>query len=89
MKDYDTGDYKTSAIKLSHILTHQRQGEGILIETEIMVLLAKSNANMGQLDEAAFWCQKAIESEKLNLGTQINCAEGWGRNSGRKAIQSS
>lgn len=67
LKDYDTGDYKTSVIKLSRILTHQRPDEGILlIETEIMLLLAKSNANMGQLDEAAFWCQKAIESEKLN-----------------------
>jgi hypothetical protein len=29
-----------------------------------------------------------FESEKLNLDTQIICAEGWGRNSERKPFKS-
>jgi chemotaxis protein methyltransferase CheR len=31
-----------------------------------MILLAKSYANIGELEQARNWCEKAIASEKLN-----------------------
>ncbi|MCU0598624.1 MAG: hypothetical protein MUE70_05105 [Desulfobacterales bacterium] len=65
-KDYENGNYNAAAKKLSRILGHPDKENGILMNTELMVLLAKSYANMGDLDHAGFWCHKAIESEKLN-----------------------
>jgi chemotaxis protein methyltransferase CheR len=66
LKDYENGNYKASVLKLSQILPHQGKSGSMLIETELMMLLAKSHANLGELDDAGFWCKKAIESEKLN-----------------------
>jgi chemotaxis protein methyltransferase CheR len=65
-RDYENGNYKASVLKISKILNHQPKSDGMLIETELMTLLAKSHANLGELDHAAFWCKKAVESEKLN-----------------------
>jgi chemotaxis protein methyltransferase CheR len=31
-----------------------------------MILLAKSYANIGELESARIWCEKAIDTEKLN-----------------------
>jgi len=66
LKDYEHGNYKSSVLKLSRLLTHKNKEDSILLETEIMTLLARTHANLGELDDAGFWCQKAIESEKLN-----------------------
>jgi chemotaxis protein methyltransferase CheR len=89
LRDYEKGNYNASAEKLSKVLALLNHGDSILIETELMVLLAKSYANIGDLDNAGFWCRKAIESEKLNPEIhflQSSIFQGEGK--GKEAIQS-
>ncbi|MFZ2633317.1 MAG: CheR family methyltransferase [Desulfosalsimonadaceae bacterium] len=65
--DYNTGDYRQSAEKLSRILSGGHNGsQSFLMRAESMILLAKSYANLGDLDHARTWCEKALSFEKLN-----------------------
>jgi len=67
LNDYQQGAYAQSAKKLLKIVSQgQNNNNSFLMKTESMVLLAKSYANIGELEQAKNWCEKAIESEKLN-----------------------
>jgi chemotaxis protein methyltransferase CheR len=67
LNDYDRGAYSHSVKKLLDIVSQgQNNNNTFLMKTESMILLAKSYANIGDLDQAKIWCEKAIESEKLN-----------------------
>jgi chemotaxis protein methyltransferase CheR len=66
LKDYQDGNYAAAAEKLSLLLTQPNHRGNVLIEADLMLLLAKSHANMGELDRADFWCSQAVASEKLN-----------------------
>jgi chemotaxis protein methyltransferase CheR len=67
LSDYNTGDYRQSVDKLSRILSCGQNGNlSFLMRTESMMLLAKSYANIGELDHAKTWCEKALGFEKLN-----------------------
>ncbi|RJP86510.1 MAG: hypothetical protein C4518_13690 [Desulfobacteraceae bacterium] len=65
--DYSQGRYGQSVEKLSRILSGGPNGSlSFLMRTESMILLAKAYANIGELDHARTWCEKALSSEKLN-----------------------
>ncbi len=66
LNDYEKGDYQASALKLGRLMNRRQPDDSVLIETDLLILLAKSYANLGDLCEAEFWCRKAIASEKLN-----------------------
>jgi len=67
LNDYNRGAYEQSVKKLLTIVSHgQNNNNSFLMKTESMILLAKSYANISDLDQAKNWCEKAIESEKLN-----------------------
>jgi chemotaxis protein methyltransferase CheR len=57
---YEQGLYVETVALLHEIL------KGDAKNTEAVVLLAKSMANQGQLDDALVWCEKAIALDKLN-----------------------
>lgn len=64
---YVKGRYDESAEKFTALLSHSRSDDNtFLLEPDAMVLLAKSLANLGRLDEAKRWCEQAIHAEKLN-----------------------
>ena len=65
--DYNHGDYFRATEKLLTLFSENHSNPpGFLMKTESMILLAKSYANMGQLAPAREWCEKAIDTEKLN-----------------------
>lgn len=66
VKDYEKGDYTQTVTGLSSILSEKISNRSFLIKTDSMVLQARSYANMGKVDKARYWCEKAIDSEKLN-----------------------
>ncbi|MDZ7832353.1 MAG: CheR family methyltransferase [Desulfobacterales bacterium] len=67
LSDYDQGRYQASADKLHRMLSNGRARNGtFLMQTEAMVLLTRCHANLGELKNAEYWCQAAIETEKLN-----------------------
>jgi chemotaxis protein methyltransferase CheR len=67
LNDYNRGEYSESVKKLLAIVSHgQNNNNAFLMKTESLLLLAKSYANIGELENARHWCEKAIESEKLN-----------------------
>lgn len=66
VQDYEKGDYTQAVSKLSSILTEDINNNSFLMKTDSIVLLAKSYANMGKVEKAKYWCEKAIDSEKLN-----------------------
>lgn len=67
LNDYNRGDYAHSIQKLLKIiLKNQNNHNGFLMKTEAMILLAKSYANINELQSARSWCEKAIATEKLN-----------------------
>ena len=67
MDDYNHGDYFRATEKLLTLFSENHSNPpGFLMKTESMILLAKSYANMGQLAPAREWCEKAIDTEKLN-----------------------
>jgi chemotaxis protein methyltransferase CheR len=67
LNDYNRGAYLKSVEKLLEILAiGQNNNNYFLMKTESMILLAKSYANIGELAQAKNWCEKAIDSEKLN-----------------------
>ena len=79
--DYDRGDYDQAINRLLTILSeNQSRDNAFLMNTESMILLAKAYANIGELVHARAWCEKAIETEKLNpeiyylLATLLNSA---------------
>ena len=66
---YKKGRYEESVEKLTALLSNRKNGHGtFLLNPESMALLAKSLANLGQLDEAKNWTEKAVHTEKLNPG---------------------
>lgn len=67
IKDYHRGDYSQTISRLLTILSaDQGANNAFLIKTESMMLMAKAYANIGELHHAQTWCEKAIETEKLN-----------------------
>lgn len=67
LNDYNRGDYTESVKKLLAVLSDsQNNHSAFLMKTDAMVLLAKSYANIGELEPARLWCEQAIASEKLN-----------------------
>ncbi len=67
LNDYNQGEYAQSMKKLLSIVSKgASNNNSFLMKTESMILLAKSYANIGELEQARNWCEKAIESEKLN-----------------------
>ncbi len=67
LRDYNLRDYSQSVKKLLVILSKEQNGSNaFLMKTESMVLLAKAYANIGELEQARTWCEKAIGTEKLN-----------------------
>ncbi|MCD6584358.1 MAG: hypothetical protein J7K96_01220 [Desulfobacteraceae bacterium] len=65
--DYKRGDYLQSVKKLLTIVSKgQNNNNSFLMKTESMILLSKAYANIGELDQAKTWCEKAIDTEKLN-----------------------
>ena len=59
---YKKGDYTGAEHILTELLTKNPE------ETEIMVMLSRTYANRGKLQEAMEWCEKAISKDKLNPG---------------------
>ena len=69
MNLYKKGCYEESAEKLTRLLSNRKNSNGaFLLDPESMALLAKSLANLGKLDEAKKWSEKAANTEKLNPG---------------------
>ncbi|MBC2713879.1 MAG: hypothetical protein HF978_01060 [Desulfobacteraceae bacterium] len=67
LNDYNRGDYLQSVKKLLTIISKgKNNNNSFLMKTESMILLAKSYANIGELAQAKTWCEKAINTEKLN-----------------------
>jgi len=67
LNDYNQGDYLQSVKMLLKIASkEQSNNNSFLMKTESMILLAKSYANIGELEQAKTWCEKAINTEKLN-----------------------
>jgi chemotaxis protein methyltransferase CheR len=67
LNDYHRGAYAQAMEKLLTIVSHgAKNNNSFLMKTESMILLAKSYANIGELEQARNWCEKAIASEKLN-----------------------
>ena len=65
--DYDRGAYLEASNKLSRILGNgQFRNGSFLMRTASIMLLTRCYANLGELKNAEYWCQAAIESEKLN-----------------------
>ena len=66
---YKKGCYEESAQNLTEFLSHGQPNDDLfLLHTESMALLAKNLANLGKLDEARKWSERAINTEKLNPG---------------------
>lgn len=57
---FEQGRY-SEAIEALELLHQAKPDEAI-----INALLAKTNANLGKLDSALQWCEKAVEADKLN-----------------------
>jgi chemotaxis protein methyltransferase CheR len=69
VNDYNRGDYLQSVKKLLTLVSKgQNSNNSFLMKTESMILLAKSYANINELEQAETWCKKAIDTEKLNPG---------------------
>lgn len=67
LSDYNRGAYAQSMETLLTIVSQgANNNNSFLMKTESMILLAKSYANIGELEQARNWCEKAIASEKLN-----------------------
>lgn len=60
LKLYEEGQYEQVISKASTILPQHENN------TKVMALLAKAYANQGKLNDAIFWCEKAIAVDKLN-----------------------
>jgi len=66
VQDYKNGDYVKTVEKLSGLLSDELNNNAFLMKTDAMVLLSRSYANIGKVENARYWCEKAIDSEKLN-----------------------
>jgi chemotaxis protein methyltransferase CheR len=65
--DYNHGEYFRATEKLLTLFSENHNSSpGFLMKTESMILIAKAYANMGDLEPARAWCEKAIATEKLN-----------------------
>jgi len=66
---YKKGRYEESVEKLTTLLSNSKNSNGtFLLKSESMALLSKSLANLGKLDEAQKWSEKAVNTGKLNPG---------------------
>lgn len=64
---YEKGDYTSAAFQLKRLMEkNSTLSTAFLMTTEAMMLLARSYANLGQVETARYWCERAIASEKLN-----------------------
>ncbi len=66
VRDYESGAYAQTIEKLSNLLSEEINNNAFLMKTDSMILLSKSHANLGAVEKARYWCEKAIDSEKLN-----------------------
>ena len=66
VRDYKGGAYTQTVEKLSNLLSDRINNNAFLMKTDSMILLSKSYANLGKVEKARYWCEKAINSEKLN-----------------------
>ncbi len=64
---YNKGDYRNSSSLLLELVKRDAsRNDDLLIATSGMLLLVRSYANMGEMDEASFWCKEALKAEPLN-----------------------
>lgn len=63
---YEMGSYQEVTEKLGGLLSDEKGGEHPLPMPEAMALLARACANLGRLEEARKWCERAVSVEKLN-----------------------
>ncbi|MFO7598589.1 MAG: CheR family methyltransferase [Candidatus Desulfacyla sp.] len=63
---YEMGSYQEVTEKLGGLLSDERGGAHPFPMQEAMALLARACANLGRLEEARKWCEKAVSVEKLN-----------------------
>ncbi len=67
LKDYEKGDYKQAATRLTELLEESSKKQSrFLLESDLLLLLARSYANLGELEKARDWCEKAMLTQKLN-----------------------
>ena len=59
---YEEGCYPEAVEKAEELLSQH------LPDPNVLILLARIHANMGKLDKALEWCEKAIVAEKLHAG---------------------
>ncbi|MGM0452577.1 MAG: CheR family methyltransferase [Thermodesulfobacteriota bacterium] len=64
---YEKGRYRATMRILTPVLNDRSaRSTQFLMLTESMALMARCHANLGELQEAEYWCQSAIAREKLN-----------------------
>ena len=63
---YEKARYEEATEILNRCLSDGKTAGNFLLIPEQTALLAKANANMGRLDEARKWCEKAVNREKLH-----------------------
>ncbi|NOY68573.1 MAG: hypothetical protein GXP53_03650 [Deltaproteobacteria bacterium] len=64
---YQAGQYMEVINRLTPLFSGRpTDGTQFLMAPESMALLARTHANLGDLDQAESWCKKAIEHERLN-----------------------
>jgi chemotaxis protein methyltransferase CheR len=67
LKNYEKGDYRQSAAELSKLLEESKQSKNrFLLKGDALILLARSYANLGELEKAKKVCEQAIDAQKLN-----------------------
>ncbi len=59
---YEQGSYAKAAEMIKEMIPHDQA------DSKAITLLSRSYANQGRLTDALFWCEKAIEQDKLNPG---------------------
>ncbi len=64
---YEKGRYRVTMRILAPVLTDRSaRPSQFLMLTESMALMARCHANLGELEDAEYWCKSAIAKEKLN-----------------------
>ena len=63
---YKKGHYQEAVLKLNRLLSDDKTVGDSPRMAEPMVLLARSFANLGRLEEAKIWCEKGVSLDKLN-----------------------
>ncbi len=64
---YEKGNYASATALLEHLVEKINTDEpAFLMAPDAMILLARSYANIGEMQKALQWCDRAISWEKLN-----------------------